>query len=249
MLYFANVKMPWFKDWFNSPYYHILYGKRDVTEAETLIRLLVKYLNPSQDAIFLDLACGKGRHSKNIAAMGFKTFGVDLSAHSIEEAKQFESDLLHFDVHDMRTTYKASFFDYVLNLFTSFGYFDDPNDNAKTIQAVAESLKDNAVFVQDYFNAQMVKTNFVCSEKKTVNGIEFDINKSIDGNDIIKTIHFVDEGIEHRFREQVALFGLADFEKMYEAAGLKIVECFGDYQLNPFDAKQSERLIIISKKQ
>jgi SAM-dependent methyltransferase len=241
--------MPWFKDWFNSPYYHILYGKRDVTEAETLIRLLIKYLNPAQGATFLDLACGKGRHSRHISAMGYNTYGIDLSVHSIEEAKQYESEQLHFDVHDMRTVYKHDFFDYVLNLFTSFGYFDDSEDNAKTIQAVSESMKEQAVFVQDYFNAKKIKSNFKFSEKKEVNGILFDINKHIEGNDIIKTIHFIDNGIEHRFREQVALFELNDFQKMYQAAGLKIVACFGDYQLNPFDDELSERLIIISKKQ
>ena len=56
----------WFDTWFNSPYYHLLYKDRDFSEADNFISNLLKQLNPSQHHSFLDVACGKGRHSISI---------------------------------------------------------------------------------------------------------------------------------------------------------------------------------------
>src|SRR5829696_8643301 len=87
---------PWFKDWFNSPYYHQLYFNRDEAEAAAFIDKLIKHLNPKKDARILDVACGKGRHSIFLAKKGFDVTGIDLSEYSIEEALKFEAGNLHF---------------------------------------------------------------------------------------------------------------------------------------------------------
>src|ERR1700740_139961 len=94
--------MSWFSDWFNSPYYHLLYQHRDEDEASLFIHSLIRHLQPPAGAKMLDVACGKGRHSKALADMGFDVTGIDLAADSIREAKKFESDQLHFYQHDMR---------------------------------------------------------------------------------------------------------------------------------------------------
>lgn len=239
--------MPWFKEWFNSPYYHKLYGKRDHKEAETFISHLLNYLQPQKDWRFLDLACGKGRHASQIAAKGFDTYGVDLSPESIESAKSMAGPLLHFDVHDMRQVYKQDYFDVVLNLFTSFGYFDQPEDNVRALKSVKANLKKNAWFVQDYFNAEKVKASLRAHETKTIDAIDFEINKHIEDKKVIKHIRFVDQGVEYRFCEVVSLFNLDDFKAFYADAGFEIVAVFGDYNLQAFDAANSDRLILISK--
>ena len=120
-----DIDSNWFETWFDSPYYHILYQNRNEKEASIFIDGLIQYLQPKTNQRFLDLACGKGRHALQISEKGFATMGVDLSANSIEFAQQFESKLLHFAVHDMREVIPAAEFDYILNLFTSFGYFED----------------------------------------------------------------------------------------------------------------------------
>ncbi|MFS8082300.1 MAG: class I SAM-dependent methyltransferase, partial [Ginsengibacter sp.] len=112
---------PWFKEWFNSPYYHKLYFNRDKVEAADFINRLVGYLNPPADSKMLDMACGKGRHSIQLASKGFDVTGVDLSEDSILSAKKFENNHLHFFVHDMRLPFWINYFDYGFNFFTSFG--------------------------------------------------------------------------------------------------------------------------------
>ena len=83
--------MSWFKEWFNTPYYHILYKDRDFVEAENFIRNLTQDLQLSKDAKIIDLACGKGRHSVFLQQLGYEVLGVDLSEESIEHNKQFET--------------------------------------------------------------------------------------------------------------------------------------------------------------
>ena len=92
----------WFKDWFNSHYYHLLYQHRDEEEANRFIHTLINYLQPQKGSKMVDIACGKGRHSKALADMGFDVTGIDLSLASIEFAKQDENEHLHFYQHDMR---------------------------------------------------------------------------------------------------------------------------------------------------
>ena len=83
--------MSWFEDWFNTPYYHILYKDRDYKEAENFISNLTKELKLPTDSSIIDLACGKGRHSVFLNQLGFEVLGVDLSEESILHNKQFEN--------------------------------------------------------------------------------------------------------------------------------------------------------------
>jgi SAM-dependent methyltransferase len=240
--------MAWFKDWFNTSYYHTLYGQRDENEAKLFINNLLSFLNPQDGAKFLDLACGKGRHSYDLSVHGFDVCGLDLSTESIAEAQKLANEKLRFDVHDMRKPYKLEYFDYVCNLFTSFGYFDSQEDNLLTLSAVYQELKPNGFFVQDFFNANKVQNNLLPFELKSIDGIDFEITKEIKDKRVIKTICFSDQNEQFEFQEKVSLFDLEDFKNMYKESGLDLLHCFGDYQLNSFDPETSDRLILIAHK-
>jgi len=240
--------MAWFKDWFNSPYYHLLYGKRDEKEAETFIHHLVDQLQPEKSCKMLDLACGKGRHAIILSESGFDVTGLDLSENSIQEAKQHETPQLHFAVHDMRKPFSNQTFDYVFNLFTSFGYFENEADNLQTLQSIHQALKPNGVLVQDYFNAERLLQHFRNEENKILKDIEFSISKRIINDRIVKTIRFNDHGHAYEFQEKVSLFSYRDFQAMYLETGFEILDVFGDYNLNAFNGETSERLILISRK-
>ena len=76
----------WFKDWFNTPYYHLLYKNRDEQEAANFIDKLLSHLRPAQNSKMLDVACGKGRHAIQMSNKGFDVTGIDLSEESIQIA-------------------------------------------------------------------------------------------------------------------------------------------------------------------
>ncbi|MGB0404070.1 MAG: class I SAM-dependent methyltransferase [Salibacteraceae bacterium] len=238
----------WFESWFDTEWYHTLYSDRDESEAQLFIRNLLTHLAPAGHAKILDLACGKGRHSLQINEMGFDVWGVDLSKQSIAEAAKQANENLNFAEHDMRKVFKPKHFDYILNLFTSFGYFNSNVDNLNVMQSVCEGLNDNGTFVLDFLNAKKVKSNLVNHEQVEKENITFSINRSIENNVIVKNIGFVDGGKSFQFEERVTAFELRDLKKLFEPYKLEIKEIFGSYNLDPFDELTSDRLILIAQK-
>lgn len=234
----------WYASWFNTPYYHILYKDRNHREAALFMNQLTEFLNLKPKDTILDLACGKGRHAKYLYKQGFDVTGVDLSKESIQHAKQYEKPGLHFEVHDMCLPYPQKF-DAVFNLFTSFGYFENEEDNLRTIKSIKAELKPNGYGVIDFLNVELAIKNLVPSEKKKVGGILFHIEKYLEDGYIVKNIRFNDNGEDYFFTERVKALTLADFESYFEEASIELKHTFGDYHLNKFNKKTSDRLILI----
>ena len=236
----------WFASWFDTPYYHILYKERDESEAQVFMDNLTHYLNLPEKAKVLDLACGKGRHAIYLNQLGYDVLGADLSENSIAEAKESENETLHFVVHDKRDPYEEKF-DAIFNLFTSFGYFENEEDDIKTLTAIKESLSEYGFAVIDFLNAPQVIANLIPEETKEVEGITFHIKRYVSEGFIIKEIDFEDNGKSFHFTEKVRAFTLEDFERMMDKVGIYLLDTFGDYKLRKYHKKTSERLIMIFK--
>ncbi|TXK51297.1 class I SAM-dependent methyltransferase [Pontibacter qinzhouensis] len=238
----------WFSTWFDSPYYHVLYSDRDEQDAHSFIDNLLAYLHPKPTDTILDLACGKGRHSVYLSRKGYRVTGIDLSGQSIAYAKQFESEQLHFSKHDMRQVYKPASFDVVLNLFTSFGYFDNETENVVALVAAADSLKHGGKLVIDFMNTEKTIEHLVAHEQKTVHGIQFKITRGVENGFIVKSIAFTDQGQNFTFVERVRALRQEDFMEYFRMAKLRLVDVFGNYKLDPYCRLQSERMIYVLKK-
>lgn len=242
-------KTEWFGEWFDSPYYHVLYKHRDYEEAKEFLDNLVQYLHITADHKVLDLACGKGRHSIYLNRKGFNVVGVDLSEQNIEHAREFENERLHFFIHDMRKAVGKEQFDFILNMFTSFGYFESEEENEKAICAAAEALKPGGKLVIDFLNPYVVVHNLVPSEDKLVEGINFKITRKLsDDGYILKDIQFTDNGSHYHYQERVKAIRRIEFLGYFRQANLKLVEIFGDYHLNPYQKDSSERMIFVAQK-
>lgn len=238
----------WFEKWFDSPFYHLLYKNRDEEEARKFVDNLIQKLSLPKGSKILDLACGKGRHAIHLNNLGYDVIGLDLSEESINLAKKAENDTLAFFVHDMRDLYWTNHFDCILNLFTSFGYFEDESDNLRTLQSVYDSLKPDGIFVIDFMNAAKVEKELVKAEIITSDDTEFHINRSVKDGFIIKDIEARNADNVFHFAEKVQLLYLENFENYFKETGFKIVNIAGDYSLGPFNPETSERLIITAKK-
>lgn len=242
----SNDTTEWFSAWFDTPFYHILYKDRDDSEAQAFMDTLTNYLNLPEHGKILDLACGKGRHARYLNKIGYDVTGVDLSENSIDFAKQFENHTLKFDVHDMCLPYKTKF-DAVFNLFTSFGYFDNDEDNLKTIESIKTDLNEFGFGVIDFMNSEYVIDNLVAEDSKTVDGITFNLKRYVKDGYIFKDISFEVDGTPYAFQERVRAFTIKDFQSLFEQAGVYLLDVFGDYKLNQFKPKTSERLVMIFK--
>ncbi len=240
--------MEWFESWFDTPYYHLLYSNRDYTEAESFITKLTADLELPPNASIIDLACGKGRHSVFLNKLGYEVLGLDLSRKSIEYDKQFENQALAFQVHDMRNPIDADPMDAVFNLFTSFGYFDNENDDKKVFQSVYHVLKPGGFFVLDYLNEEYVRRTLVPESVVAREHIEFNISKKIEGRHIVKDIRFEADGKSHHFFEKVKLHTREAINSYASECGFERIKIWGDYQLNAFDKETSPRCINLFKK-
>lgn len=242
-------KEEWFESWFDTSYYHILYRNRNTEEAAHFIDNLFEHFHPREDAKLLDIACGKGRHARYMSNKGFDTTGIDLSSASIEYAKQYENEKLHFVRHDMRETFSPNSFDYAFNLFTSFGYFQTIDEHVNALKAINNSLKPGGFFIIDFFNSHKVIKELVDYEEKEEKGINFIITKELKNKKIVKRIRFEDNNKNHEYFERVYAFSLNDFYEMMDVSNFKIIDKFGDYNFNTFEEEVSPRLILICQKQ
>ena len=238
----------WFTEWFDTPFYHQLYKSRNYAEAQFFIDNLEKTLHFKQSDAFLDLACGKGRHSIYLNSKGYDVTGIDLSQNNIEAANQSQNEHLHFFVHDMRETFRPNSFDFVLNLFTSFGYFEDNYDNFRAIKAISENLKSGGKLVLDYMNSVKAVKNLVKHYEKEVEGIKFIITKKIEYGFIVKNIDFDYENQHYHFQERVKVLNFEDFNYYFRAAGMTCKATFGNYHLEPFEVENSDRMIFLVEK-
>ena len=240
----------WFKEWFNSPYYHKLYAHRDEQEAANFINNLINFLKPTLGSKMLDLGCGKGRHSMHLSNMGFDVTGIDLSSESICEALLLQNHFLHFYEHDMRIPFWINYFDVVFNFFTSFGYFNTQREHDQAIKNVVTSLKPGGTFVLDYLNVQFSTQNQVLDTSQQIGSSHYQITKWNDEHHFYKKIIVTDKNLSRpmQYTEKVAKFSLKNFIDMFGKQKLSIFKILGSYNLEDYNEQHSPRLIIIAKK-
>ncbi|MGB1041761.1 MAG: SAM-dependent methyltransferase [Tenacibaculum sp.] len=236
----------WFTSWFDTSYYHTLYKHRNDADAQFFMRNITRFLNLPKSSHIADLPCGKGRHAVYLNSLGYKVTGGDLSNNSIKHAKDFENDTLQFEVWDMRKPLEHKY-DAVFNLFTSFGYFKDDNEDITILKSFKNGLKENGIVVLDFLNVEKVKNNLVKEEVKTIDEIEFSIKREIKDGFIYKHISFFADNKQHSYSEQVKFLTLDKMQLYFEKAGLNVKHVFGDYSLNKFDKNTSDRLILIAE--
>lgn len=235
--------MGWFKHWFGTRYYSLLYGHRDEDDASRWVDVILQRWQLAQGAELLDLACGRGRHARFFADSGLLVTGVDISVESIQEAQRTVPDAT-FAVHDMRETYRVKAFDGVCCLFTSMGYFNDIADDQKVFRSVAEALVPGGRFVIDFMNTELVLRELVAEETLVVENVEFRITRSLQDGIIVKRILVIDDGAEHRFEEHVQALSPAELEAMALEAGFSIDARTDGPEPTPFDPQRSQRYVL-----
>lgn len=251
----------WYKKWFNRKEYLELYSHRNKQDAAKIAGLITKTLNLPKGSKVLDLACGNGRHSVFFAKKGFDVLGIDLSQYLINEARKnlktdyFKwSNRLKFEIGDMRRIGHKKEFDLVVNLFSSFGYFETDSENFKVLKSISLSLKKNGYFFFDFLNEQYLRKHLVNYDiTKRNRNIVIQV-RYIKNNFVTKNIFLLrnkqnDDYPEiNSYHEKIRLFSFGDFKKMFQSADLKIIKTYGDYSGKTFNKQNSERLIILAKK-
>lgn len=248
------MKKTWFEKWFSSKYYLDIYQHRDEEDARWIINLLQRSIPLNTRSKALDIACGSGRHSLELARRGFDVTGFDLSEFLIGEAKKGlknskEKDLrVKFLIKDMRNFNFRNSFDVAVNIFTSFGYFENDEENFSVIKNASDSLRSGGFFIFDFLNKKYLEDNLLKYSKQKSGGITVIQKRKIENGFVNKKITIREGSKLFEFDESLRLYSLSEFKKAFGSYGLKIQLLFGDYFGNKFNEKKSQRLIIIAKK-
>jgi len=241
----------WFEEWFESEEYLTVYKHRNDEEAEILISLVLANVQLLPGAKALDLGCGAGRHALLLASRGFEVTGVDQSSKllSVAEDDAKKNGLqTRFIKADIRTVPFLESFDLILNVFTSFGYFEDDEDNFAVFANVSKLLSENGVFVFDFFNAEHVKNNLIPFSSEVIDDLVVEQTRKISGMNVVKEIILLKNGSSKNFRESVRLYSKTDLVSALETNNFSVETIFGSYSGEPFDERSSSRLILLCKK-
>lgn len=234
----------WFRDWFGDEYL-ALYPHRDEEEAARAVRLFLDSVG-STDQLVLDLACGAGRHLRELRRRNVRAIGLDLSRTLLMEARAADPDvaLVRADMRYLPFTDNA--FDGLTSFFTSFGYFRTIEEDLSVVQEARRCLKSGGSFMLDFFNARKVREHLVPLDVKISGDLRVTQSRAIESDVVIKQIlieSIAGDAPSQRFEERVRLYDPDELSAMLVGAGLVTNHRFGDYSGAPF-GPDSGRLIL-----
>ncbi len=236
----------WYHHWFGEEYLKV-YAHRDENEAKSLVNLILSQLPINENTEILDVCCGAGRHVNLLAGKGVKVTGIDLSSTLIKRAYRDKNCNAAFVQADMRYLPFGCRFDVILNLFTSFGYFETHEENLTVLDEFYRVLKHSGYFVFDYLNAPYIEENLIPFHQMRVGDVMVEQKREISNRRVNKTIRLTKDGMQNMFFESVFLYRPREIMEILADAGLKPLVRFGDYDGSEFN-DQSPRLLIIGEK-
>jgi len=235
----------WYKEWFGTEYLE-LYSHRDQGEAEAHVEFVAEVFSELQPRAVLDLASGAGRHTQALRRRKIRALGVDLSLTLLSEPPRQPSVAA-----DMCCLpFSGGVFDWVLNFFTSFGYFESERENTQVLHEIHRVLSPAGRFLIDLFNRDYVVANLVPQEHQQRQGYEVEIERWFDArtqrvNKRIR-VHAPNRNVQ-TYLESVRAYTRREVEEALGLAGLTVDRLFGDFQGEPFRS-DSERLILVGHK-
>lgn len=256
----------WYEHSFGEDYL-LVYKHRDARGAKHEVHQMISWLNLPLGAKVLDLCCGMGRHSMALHEAGYEVTGIDLSEVLLREAQRNDPDNhITWLRSDMRDLPLAGGYDAVLNLFTSFGYFEHDEEHIQVLQEIYRLLKPGGRFLIDFLNPEYTKTHLVPFSERVDEGKKITEQRNIEDGYVKKHITISEIHSESRvastdalvhisawdygdysrkYLERIKLYSRDDFERLLTAAGLRLDIVYGSYDEEIYDPKTSPRMIMV----
>lgn len=248
------MKKEWFEDekfWeFYSP---VIFDENHWAEASSVAKAVAKLAGLKPGASVLDAGCGPGRISVELALLGFNVTGVDIIQSELDAASEsaldegVELNLLNQDLRNFTAENK---FDCAVNLYTSFGYCEDKQDDYKILGNIYDSLKPDGVFILESVSRETSIINFTEGEEFFRSGIKvvtnFKVSGAWEGLRSAWTLFFPDgKKIEHEFVQR--LYSAPELKEKLLKTGYKAVEVYGGYEKQPYDQNAATMVLVCKK--
>lgn len=250
-----NKKTEWFENenfWLN--YGPIMFDEQRWAEATAVAEQICTLANLPVGSTILDAGCGPGRISIELALCGLEVTGLDLIQPYLDTAAESAADegvQLNFIQADLREFYTKKPFDAVVNLYTSFGYCDKPDDDVLILRRIADSIKEGGCFIMECLSREIAVRDFTEGEwferaGKTVL-TKFAVEGAWEGlfSHWILIDNKTGERIEHKFVQR--LYSAVDLRRILLKNGFSSCEIYGDFDKSLYNEK-ARTMVLLCKK-
>lgn len=244
---------PWHdQDAFWELFEPVLFNPQRLAGTQTEVDNLVGLLRIGEHDRILDLCCGTGRHSLELARRGYSVIGVDRMASFIEKASRRAEDehlQVSFVVGDMREYRQPNGFDIVMNLFGSFGYFEGPEDDRQVMDNMLASLRSGGRFLIETMGKEILARDFRerdwSEEGDTLVLAQRSLNEDWSRIQTRWIVIQGDQRIEHTV--SVRAYSAAELASLMVGCGFSNVQVYGDLEGSPYN-HEAKRLVVVGTK-
>jgi SAM-dependent methyltransferase len=248
-----NKEQPWYnQDSYWTTFESILFHQKRLADTAAQVDYIIKLLQIEEGTKILDLCCGIGRHSLEFARRGFQVTGVDRTKPYLDKAKQqaeAEDLQIEFVNEDMRKFYREATFDVVINMFTSFGYFEDADDDRRVVENVYRSLKAGGKFLVEMMGKELIARDFRERDWNEINGvIILEDRKLLNNWEKVESRWIVlkdDQQVEYKF--VLRLYSALELASLLIQCGFSDVKIYGSLEGIDYDHR-AKRLVALAKK-
>lgn len=239
-------------DHFWKTFYPILFNEKRWSGAQGEIDKATALLDISPPARICDLCCGPGRHSLELVHRGFSVTAVDRTALYLKRAKEksdAEGLTVEFVQEDMRCFCRPASYDAVINLWSSFGYFEDPEDDRKVLFNIYRSLVNGGKLLMDLVGKEVLARVFRERDWHEENGIimmeERKVNR--DWSWIENRWILLKGETRKEFKVAHRLYSATELSSLLKKCGFRSVNVYGNFEGKPYDQK-AQRLVVVAEK-
>lgn len=230
----------------------LMFGAGRLAKTPAEVDQMLALLDATAPAKVLDLCCGPGRHSVDLAKRGFAVTGVDRTKPYLARAKAAASEAgadVEFVEGDMRAFRREGAFDFAINMFTSFGYFADPEDDRKVAANLCNSLKPGGKLLMDLMGREVLARKFQARSWDEAGGVLLLADRHVEQDwtwmkcreIYIRGTERWETMLEHR------LYSASELARLLREEGFAEVRTFGNLDGAPYD-QDAGRLIVVAQK-
>jgi SAM-dependent methyltransferase len=245
---------PWYETFFGEDYFkiyeEILTPERTAAQVDGIVSLL----KLEDGARVLDLACGHGRHAIPLAKRGCEVTGYDLSEVFLDRARadaKAQGARVRWIQGDMRELPFNGEFEAVINIFTAFGYFEDPEDDARTLRGIRKALRPGGRFLLETLHRDALSARFqtrgfdrLSNGSVVLRERRWDLARDVIDEEVT-LIH--PDGSRTQYQTAVRMHSLDELLFLMKEAGLEPEAWCGGLEGSPLDLS-SRRLVLVSRK-
>jgi 2-polyprenyl-3-methyl-5-hydroxy-6-metoxy-1,4-benzoquinol methylase len=247
----VHVASDWYQNFFGEGWLDLATQWFDSEHTKAQVESIVRLTEVAPGARILDLCCGHGRHSIELARLGYRVVGLDISEPSLELARANAAEAgvkVDFLQGDMRRIPYQAEFDLVVNLFTAFGYLEKEAEDQKVLKAVATALRPGGSFLLDTINHAWLMRHFQPRDWRVfddgtvlLEDREFDLQT---GQNKAAWTTVYSDGRRYSHSNSVRVYTLVEMKTMLTAAGLALRQVWGDFEGQPFGLDTARMILL-----